>query len=370
LIEDLTKVEAICPWEYLTRIFNFERKDGVTGADPEEQRQLLQAYLLSMAFPSLALTKPIVGILGPRGSGKTSASRNILRFWSKPHTDVQALTDDKPDSVRAMLEKRLMLVLDNLEQSVAKWLPQVLNRVSTGSVIELRQLYKTNKLYSFRPYCHQVFSAIELPELLKDEALADRCLPLQLDRLDSPISEAAFQARFYDNYAGIWAGFAAYLNRCVVCLRETENERNIGEAIRLADFANFCRRIRNLPSSIVDADLTKLGLRHLGEHQNRLTPTHPLCAVLEVWLSHAKNGNGGRLILDDPAKPRTAGELFPLLRDCAITNKLPFRWTTHVALGVALSAMQPTMLRDYGLKLGTTQGTQSNKTIPTYAFLP
>lgn len=359
LVPNLLDVTPVNPWDYLTGLLSFAAKDGVTGADPEEQRNLLQAFLLSMAFPEIAPTKPIVGILGPRGSGKTSACRNISRIWHKPYDDVLSVTDDKPDSFRTSIEHTTLLAMDNLETSTAKWLAHIMAKISTGAQIEIRTLYKTNAKSTIRPYCYMLFSAIELPEVLKSEQLASRILPLQLAKVQAPQSENYLQQAFYDNYGAIWAGLVRYLNQCIPLLRATEAERSKAEEIRLADFANFCRRIRDLPTSIVDHGLVESGIKHLSRQQEQLAPVSHFIQALELWFRAP--------FKEDPAQPRTLADLFPMLERIARGNQLDWRWKTANGLATHVRLLEDKLCEDYGCIIGETQNAKGNRN-KTYSF--
>lgn len=318
--------DPLNPWDYLTNDLNFDTTEQ-QKANSEQQRQLLQAWILQLFFGSILNTRPIMLLMGPRGSGKTTTARRILRFFEGFNEDVLGIVEDKPDSLRASLEDHLVLALDNMEKTRVRWLDNLLNRLATGAQIEIRQLYKSNETYTIRPNCFVLATGIELPT--SEEALFSRILPLELSPLGSPKSEFLIQSRLKDNMVGIWRGMFDLLDDVIYQLH-TVGAVNIPNSSRLADFVMFCHRIKRCKG--LKADVLTAGLASLGERQNQaMGQSSPAIQVMDFWLEECIKQ---RLITDpdkDPTEWRGAGDLFRIFSAIAKKEKMDFRWTTPAA---------------------------------------
>jgi len=315
------------PWEFLTDDLNFDRGTA-NAANTEQQRQLLRAWILQLFFGSVLNTRPIALLLGPRGSGKTTTARRILRFFEGFGEDVLGIAEDKPDSLRASIEDHLVLALDNMEKTRVKWLDSFLNRLSTGGHIELRQLYKSNEKYTIKPDCFVLMTGIELPT--SEESLYSRILPLELSMLKSPKSEYLMQSRLKDNMVGVWAGMFNLLDGVIKELKQVTS-LTVPTSSRLADFVLFCNRIKGCKA--VNGSFLMEGLEGLVTRQNStMGSTSPAISVLETWLDSCARA---RLLTNfdmDPTEWRSAPDIWRILQKVAKDNKInDFRWTTPAA---------------------------------------
>lgn len=248
-------------WAYLTDDLSFEWSENVT-AKPEEQRELLRAWILAFFFPQVMETRPILCVLGAPGSGKTSMMRRIIHVLEGVKEDVLSLVEDKPDSLRSSITSHRLVVLDNLEQSRAHWLVNILNTLATGSIIELRQLYKTNESFKIEPNVFVALTAVDVP--FSESTLHSRLLPIELSVIKSVIPEALIQKAIKQNQEAIWGDLLLMLSACVKELRRNHTVTAPTES-RLADFTVFVARIAQ--AGVLDAEQANLGLRNLVERQ-------------------------------------------------------------------------------------------------------
>lgn len=324
-------------WELLVKDINFSQTQDAP-ATPEEQGELLKAWILGFFFQELFHTRPLLLALGVPGSGKTSAMRRILKVLESPSAEVLEVVRDKPDSLRASLDAHRMLVLDNLEKSGVAWLVDTLNRLATGASIELRQLYKTNEVYTLRPNIFLAMTAVSMP--FSDEALFSRILPLELQRINSPIPEHRIQRNIASNVDRIWGDLLLKLNVVVKALRKKNVKKFDLGSNRLADFAEFCFRISE--SSAVSAEPLLAGLRSLSEKQSSaLRNASPFVVVLEEWAAEQP---------EEAQEWYTFKQLYSILYPLARARKLAWRWSAPSALARHVLALQESLEKEYGME--------------------
>jgi len=378
---NLLEIPKTSPWTLLTQNINFTKKDKVTAAEAEQQEHMLRALIIAMNFLEAHPTKPLSLFLGPRGSGKTSACRRILRFFSGMDAEVLSLVADKPDSMRVSLENRRYLPFDNVEECKAKWFPAELSKLATGISIELRTLFKTNESYIIRPSAFISLSAIEIPDIFSGsggEAVASRLLPFQTERLNKPVSEQFLQEQLEKNHSAMWAGMLEILNLCVASLNAHVSDRGREAEIRLADFDNFCYRLRDVPEEYLSYTLIGQGIRSLSAKQTEaMNSNSPFIKALQTWLDGFKEAR----LYDpnlDPAKLHTATTLNNILKPIAVSLGLEdqWRWKTGQQLSKHMEALEGLLQRTYGMeveKVASGEGKDADgnpRTRKEYKFKP
>jgi len=341
-------------WDKLVKDISFTKSQDAP-ASPEEQAELLKAWLLAFFFSELLPTKPLLLALGAPGSGKTTAMRRILKMLESFDSDVLEVVADKPDSLRATIALHRFIVLDNLEKSGAKWLVDTLNRLATGANIEIRQLYKTNEVYTIKPNCFIAMTAVSMP--FSEETLFSRILPLELQQLSSPLPEHLLQQQLQDNLPGMWADLLLKLNRVVATIKQDRSSLP-PIASRLADFTVFCKRIEK--SGVVNGALLIKGLRSLVDRQKlALLESSPFVAILEEWLTVSDQ---------DAATPHSFVELFSILEPLARTRKMSWRWNNAAALGRHIQAMAEPLKKLYRAQLTEAHDPLFNRDVTKISF--
>lgn len=320
-------------WDILVEDISF-LKSVDAPSTPEEQKELLKAWILAFFFQELMPTKPLLLYLGVPGSGKTTAMRRMLKVLESPEEEVLEIASDKPDSLRASIASHRLLALDNLEKSGARWLVDTLNRLSTGANIELRQLYKTNETYVLKPNCFVAMTAVSMP--FSEETLYSRILPLEMQQVSSPLPEYFLQKQLVENIDNIWADLLNKLNKVVAILKSnTSHQPPISS--RLADFTVFCKRIEH--SAVVDGEILLKGLRSLVDRQRiALLEASPFVFALEQWLNSGDEEIG---------KFHTYPEFFAIIEPLARARKLEWRWKNATALQRHVAAMAEPLQKLY-----------------------
>lgn len=347
--DDTKKVDA---WDFLVNDLSFTTSNDAP-ASPKEQRELLKAWLLAFFFQELLPTKPILAMLGVPGSGKTTAIRRILRILENPDSDVLGVPTDKQDAFRASIASHRLLVLDNLEKSGAYWMVDMLNKLSTGNNIELRELYKTNVRHIITPKCFVACTAVNMP--FSDETLFSRLLVLEMQQLADPIAEHTIQKRIRDNSSYIWADLLIKLN-CVVSVLKKNRLVRPPTKSRLVDFNIFCAKIEEC--SVIDGKVLNMGLLSMVDSQLRqLKESSQAITLIEEWIA---------ISAQDAAKWHTYNELFVTLQTLAQSKRNDFKWKNSVGLGRHLATLQDRLEKDFGAEFDII--IQNEKEIPRIRF--
>jgi len=341
-------------WDYLVNDLSFT-VSADAPAKPEEQRELLKAWLLAFFFQELMPTKPILAMLGQPGSGKTTAIRRILRIFENPDSDVLGVPTDKQDAFRASIASHRLLVLDNLEKSGAYWMVDMLNKLATGNNIELRELYKTNSKFTIVPKCFIACTAVNMP--FSDETLFSRLLVLEMDQLAEPIAEHILQRKIKEFGPAIWADLLTKLNHIIQSLLLNKNVKAPTKS-RLVDFTVFCARIRYC--SVVDGDKLNLGLLSMVDAQLRqLKESSQAIVLIEEWLS---------IKPQEAAEWKTFQELYIVLQTMAQSRRMDFKWKNVTGLSRHLSTLQDRLQKDFGAEFEDYYSAQQGKDVTRIRF--
>lgn len=303
-------------------------------AKPEEQKELLKAWILAFFFQELMPTKPILAMLGQPGSGKTTSIRRILRVLEDPDSDVLGVQTDKQDAFRASIESHRLLVMDNLEKSGAGWMVDTLNKLATGGNIELRELYKTNTRHVIVPRCFVAVTAVNMP--FNDETLFSRLLVLEMQRVTDPAPEYYLQKKIRENEGAIWADLLRKLDKVVSSIKKNKHVRPPTKS-RLVDFTVFCERIRD--SNVVNSDILSMGLLAMVDSQmKQLKESSQAVQLLELWLQRRPH---------EAAQWHTYKQLFDIFSQECSLRKLDFKWKSFQGLQRHLVTLQARLQTDY-----------------------
>ena len=345
-------IKAISPWPYLVDEINY--KSGTDQlASPAQQRELLASFIVCSFFASAMPTRPILAFLASPGSGKTTAARRILKFLEGPDEDVLSLSQDKPDSLRASVAAHKIVALDNLEKTKAHWLTDLLNRLSTGTHIEVRKLFKTNEVLKLTPNCFLILTATTMP--FSEETVFSRMLPIELSVLTHPSPENIIRDTLYRNYNSYWKGMLYALDEVVKELKENLIVEAPNES-RLADFTVFCSRIKGV--SFINGENLMSGLNAMVAQQRQaLQQSSPFIQVLETWIKARP---------EEAVKFMTMADMFTSLQRFANVNRLEWRWTSAAGLSRHVSMLEPQLVKHFGLTVRTVK--EGGREVKKYKF--
>ena len=311
-------------------------------ATPEQQQELLKAWLMAYFFPELMPTRPILSLIGAPGSGKTTAMRRFIKVLEDPEGDVLGVPTDKQDAFRSSIENHRLLVMDNLERSGVFWLVDMLNKLSTGANIELRKLFRTNETYSIKPDCFVALTAVKIP--FSEETLFSRLLVLEMDRIENPIPEFMMQRTIKEQLPKIWGSLLYILSEVVEVIKQPIGLMRAPAGNRLADFSVFCRRLSN--TNVIDSEVLQQGLLAMTSLQmHQLSQSSPAIVMLQEWIDSHPEESG---------KWMPFSEMYQTLLNTANLRNMRFPWKDSTALLRHLLAVK--QLLEQELRLEMTSG--------------
>jgi len=344
-------------WSRLVDDINFASGTH-TPIPGEQQAELLKAWILSTFFREELPTRPILTMLGDSGSGKTTAAKRIVQMLEGVEENVLSIEEDKPDFWRTVIANHRIFCLDNLEQTRARWLINGLDRIATGSMIEIRELYKTNALYRIKPDCFVVLTAVNMP--FSKDTIFQRLLTVNMDKLVSFIPQRVYEQRMKQDIHGMWGDMLLKLNQVVKTLQETKDVA-LAVTLRMADFAQFCERLRH--SDVVNGDTLKKGLAVLGSAQQLALAQSEFSAypIIQEWVETYP---------EEAGKWHTTNELYAILSNHALKLRRPFRWKDSRGLSSHIRAMEAVLIQNLGCQVKDQHLYEHGRWLKAYRFKP
>ena len=204
----------------------------------DEQKIMVMFWFYGLFFEQMMKSKPLLALVGPKGSGKTSWLRMVGTLLEGSQFNVTPLSHDERDFDAAVANSPLV-VIDNADTSV-KWFNDRLATCATGSTLKKRELYTTNKLVDI-PVKSFIALSARTPRFRRDD-VSERLIVTRLERLGSFISENRIQEEVLKNRDLIFAEVLGHLQEILQALAAQPASLNVGN-FRMADFAVFALRI-------------------------------------------------------------------------------------------------------------------------------
>lgn len=260
------------------------QEDNLTADD---RRLLFLVWFYSLFFPERFPTRPILAVIGERGSGKTISLRKVGQLLFGPSFNVMQLTDD-PKDFDAAVTRDPFAAVDNSDTKVP-WLDDRLAVVATGGSVKRRELYTTNKLVEF-PIRAFVGVTSRIPHFRRED-VADRLLLFYVKRFEKFVPESKILSDLQARRDEILSEVVGHLHEIVHALGR-ETGQTYTTRFRMADFADFALRLAHAQGwgermfSILD--------RLSGEQSSFTLEGEPVFELLDAWLTINSGKNVGR----------------------------------------------------------------------------
>lgn len=254
---------------------------------PAQGLTLLRYWIWARFFPELMPTKPILALVGEKGSAKTAAAKRIGTMLFGRNFDVASMTDDVKD-FDAAISATSLLVADNADTD-RKWLADKLATVATGGRVNKRVLYTTNTMASIKSIAWVILTS-RTPHFKRDD-VAERLLLLRTRRLDSFRGLSELDRRTVEERAVLMTNLLHDLAEATRAMRD-HGDDDISGDVRMADFYAFAVRVARYRG---EEDEVKEAFQRLQRAQVGFAAEgDPIAALLEIWLRTP--ANAGRWI--------------------------------------------------------------------------
>jgi hypothetical protein len=299
------------------------KEDFLTRAD---QELLFRSWLHAMMCPQLFPTRPILAMIGEKGSGKTSLLRRVGQLLFGPDFQVMGMSHE-PRDFDAAVTGDAFVAIDNADADV-RWLDDKLAVVATGGMLKRRAYYTTNNLVEF-PITAFVGITSRTP-CFRREDVADRLLLFHIERLQVYGAEGTLLRQLIAQRDALMTELVGELQR-VLAAFDTTKHATYSTTFRIADFAQFVLRVADADGRLTEAQAV---FERLAQEQLAFTrQDDPVIDLLEDWLK------------DYRGQDVTTGELFDALQTLASSwqRQQAFDFKSIVAFGKYLQSNLATL---------------------------
>jgi hypothetical protein len=245
---------------------------------------LYHCFIYSLFFESILPTKPVLLLVGPKGSAKTSTGRAVKCMLFGPGANVDIGAADREDAFWASVCNSYLLCLDNVDgPGQGHWLGDAIAVVATGGTFKRRKLYETNTLVEYVPRCFLMLTSRDPGSFFRRDDVADRLLLIEVDRRQEFIEESRLLTTLHQRRPELWGELLTTLNQIVAALAEPRPPQRV--PFRLADWVRLVTvmapilGIDNMTALLRDLEADKSAFVLEGEVVlaaiQRWTATHP-----------------------------------------------------------------------------------------------
>jgi hypothetical protein len=256
--------------------------------EPEICTLTLRAWLFSTFFPEALPTRPMLVLVGEKGSGKSLTLRIFLRMLFGPAGELSGVPD-KPDGFTCAAAAQHILALDNLD-SFEGWLRDKIARITTGSIDTYRVLYTSNTMGRVLYRCY-LAATTRTPDTLQRDDIADRLLILSTERVEEPEAESSLLKNAAVLRNAWWGDLLTALNQVVLSIRN-EGMPNMAR-LRMADFECLAQVVARTCGQTGEWERAVEMLQ--ARQSELLLEGDPIVEALSLWLGN-KNNHGREML--------------------------------------------------------------------------
>lgn len=309
-----------------------------------------KVWTQSLFFNEICPTKPMMVLLGEKGSGKSMALRLLLRLLFGQWVQVSGVPT-KPDDFSVTAAHYHLYAMDNLD-TLEPWLQDKLARISTGAMDEYRKLYTSKEMGILKYRCWIAVTA-RTPDTLRRDDLADRLLLLPLNRVEDADRrrESLFLAEIDELRNAWWGDLLSSLNAVVKELQKGELPAN--STLRMADWEALGRvmSIQADKEELWDETVVDLKLAQ----NNFLADGEVVIEAIDTWINDV---NPAKQLASNLNRWATARELYTESQQLLFAgNKPDSDWPRSVkAFSKRLMGIKSILTERYGMTTRISRG--------------
>lgn len=189
---------------------------------------LLYSTICTLPFSNI--TRPILGFVGPQGSGKSTAAR-MIRMIFDPSMNIFNSSKQTEHDFSIMMSSNALPILDNLS-NISQSMSGMMCQAITDFGFQTRTLYTNKDYIQFNFKKPFIYTAINQPTTAKD--FLDRTIIVEFDRLAASerVSENKFETDVMEYCPSILGGILDI----VVEIKKLLTNLKIKSNLRLTDF--------------------------------------------------------------------------------------------------------------------------------------
>lgn len=300
---------------------NFVGGSSLTSA---ERRTLVQLWFLSIYFPNLMPTRPILAFIGAKGSGKSIAGRKMGQLIYGPKFNVTPLPHSVTD-FDAVISNSFFLVIDNADAK-CDYLADRLAIAATGGSIKKRKYYTTNDSIEVPVSCFIVITS-RTPEFRRDD-VADRLLINKVERFETFTAEGRLLKEVLDHRNELLSEVFKLLQTALASLEQSKDRNDSGN-FRMADFADFAVKV--MRHSGQEDFILNIFKKMSSEQSSFTLENESICDLLFEWVDR---GNAGREVTNK----ELCEELGKIARKT--NQQFPYQTAGHQAFAQKMSHLR------------------------------
>lgn len=228
-IEELENTDYIT--KHVTSLCNFNN----SAINQETQATLIKAFFISLLMPELLQTKPILTIIGTKGSAKTTILKAFLKILYGEKHNVCSMPN-KLDDLDILAVNSHFLAIDNLDGYKTD-LNDKLAVYSTGGTIKKRRLYTDAEVYEAEL---DTFIGITTRNLVsKRDDVLQRLILIELAPIAGGYKDEDSVMQPIKKYRNEIISQAINEVQRIMNLIETKKYASEKSIFRMADFAKF-----------------------------------------------------------------------------------------------------------------------------------
>jgi len=252
----------------------------------EEARFLMKCWILLLMMREMVPHRPILAMIGPMASGKSTSLQMIGQMLFGPDWDVVSVGQKEQD-FDCQITNEILVALDNVDQKVG-WLNDKLAVTATGGKIAIRKLYSNNVMIEY-PIVASLALTSRTPYFRRND-VADRLLIIEVDSLHDR-EDLAFRSNrdFLEDVRShrkeLWAELLGICRSVLGVIDSVDLSSILVPGARMQDFARFTV----LVGRALDCEILACGVwEKMKDAQREFAKGQdPFFEVMHLWVNES-----------------------------------------------------------------------------------